>query len=452
MVADDGTPAQWVSGPKGRALWLPGPGGVAEWLRQGPAKPCTPVRFRPPPPTVTPPNLRRFPGPRARLPTQVRGWSGLAHWCDDGRRRGRCAARGGRVGRRRGAAAARRARRHLHRGGVRVGRGGAALVGPEPPHHRRVLQRQRHPLVPPAGAGRAAGQRGLGAGAPVPARRSSWPTPPCSPRSTRASGTSAPRSSSCSRPSGWRCRSTGWRTTPARRPSRSSATCCSRTTPCTSRRSASGSPTPRAPTATAGRCRRGTTAPRRHDGVSIVNIGVGPVERQDDHRPRRRAAARRADDDRPLRRAAEPPGHRRLRAGHRLPARRPRPRRRAADRRAGDARTTTSTATCSTRSSSAAPGSGSAPCSRPTTATGSSTSARRSTPSRRRAASRSTWSRPPSRPTGSATGCPNATLLCVSDKPLHGMPKLERRGRRVLRRVPAPAPRDRPGRHRPRAA
>ena len=29
----------------------PLPGGVAEWLRQGPAKPCTPVRFRSPPPT-----------------------------------------------------------------------------------------------------------------------------------------------------------------------------------------------------------------------------------------------------------------------------------------------------------------------------------------------------------------------------------------------------------------
>ena len=28
---------------------------------------------------------------------------------------------------------------------------------------------------------------------------------------------------------------------------------------------------------------------------------------------------------------------------------------------------------------------------------------------------------------------PNATLLCVSDKPLHGQPKLQRRGRRVLR-------------------
>src|ERR1700722_7339574 len=30
------------------------PGGVAEWLRQGPAKPCTPVRFRSPPPTKVP--------------------------------------------------------------------------------------------------------------------------------------------------------------------------------------------------------------------------------------------------------------------------------------------------------------------------------------------------------------------------------------------------------------
>src|SRR3954453_18332299 len=28
------------------------PGGVAEWLRQGPAKPCTRVRFPPPPPRV----------------------------------------------------------------------------------------------------------------------------------------------------------------------------------------------------------------------------------------------------------------------------------------------------------------------------------------------------------------------------------------------------------------
>jgi hypothetical protein len=31
-----------------------GQGGVAEWLRQGPAKPCTPVRFRSPPPREGP--------------------------------------------------------------------------------------------------------------------------------------------------------------------------------------------------------------------------------------------------------------------------------------------------------------------------------------------------------------------------------------------------------------
>src|SRR5882762_2771207 len=51
--------------PPGRAVSIPagwrarsgrvaGPsGGVAEWLRQGPAKPCTRVRFPPPPRTST---------------------------------------------------------------------------------------------------------------------------------------------------------------------------------------------------------------------------------------------------------------------------------------------------------------------------------------------------------------------------------------------------------------
>src|SRR5205807_353725 len=34
-------------------------GGVAEWFRQGPAKPCTPVRFRSPPPSI-----QRFRGSR----------------------------------------------------------------------------------------------------------------------------------------------------------------------------------------------------------------------------------------------------------------------------------------------------------------------------------------------------------------------------------------------------
>ena len=51
-AADDGTPTTgWLATRRGAALWLAGPGGVAEWLRQGPAKPCTPVRFRPPPPS-----------------------------------------------------------------------------------------------------------------------------------------------------------------------------------------------------------------------------------------------------------------------------------------------------------------------------------------------------------------------------------------------------------------
>src|SRR6188474_357836 len=32
---------------------VPAPGGVAEWLRQGPAKPCTRVRFPPPPRAIS---------------------------------------------------------------------------------------------------------------------------------------------------------------------------------------------------------------------------------------------------------------------------------------------------------------------------------------------------------------------------------------------------------------
>ena len=39
-----------LRGPWGAGAMVSGPGGVAEWLRQGPAKPCTAVRFRPPPP------------------------------------------------------------------------------------------------------------------------------------------------------------------------------------------------------------------------------------------------------------------------------------------------------------------------------------------------------------------------------------------------------------------
>src|SRR5579875_1232645 len=50
--------------PAGRLCWPPGsPGGVAEWLRQGPAKPCTPVRFRSPPP-----NCVRAGGPSTPAP------------------------------------------------------------------------------------------------------------------------------------------------------------------------------------------------------------------------------------------------------------------------------------------------------------------------------------------------------------------------------------------------
>jgi hypothetical protein len=37
--------------PDGEGRIAERPGGVAEWLRQGPAKPRTAVRFRPPPPS-----------------------------------------------------------------------------------------------------------------------------------------------------------------------------------------------------------------------------------------------------------------------------------------------------------------------------------------------------------------------------------------------------------------
>ena len=52
-------------------------------------------------------------------------------------------------------------------------------------------------------------------------------------------------------------------------------------------------------------------APGR-DGITLVNIGVGPVERQDHHRSSRGAAPRGLADDRPLRRLARYPADRRL--------------------------------------------------------------------------------------------------------------------------------------------
>ena len=47
---------------------------------------------------------------------------------------------------------------------------------------------------------------------------------------------------------------------------------------------------------------------------------------------------------------------------------------------------------------------------------------------------------------------PSATLLAISDKPLHGAPKLPGPGEAVLRREPASAPRDHAGMHRSRSS
>ena len=150
-----------------------------------------------------------------------------------------------------------------------------------------------------------------------PVRRSTWPTPRCSPQSTRASGTSARRSCSCSGPSGWRCRSTGSRTTPARRPSRSSATSLFTNYAMHVEAFRERFPDAEGPDRP-GRPDAGLAPPHRRPRRREHRQHRGrPVERQDDHRPRRRAPARRADHDRALRRPAEPPGHRRLRAGHR---------------------------------------------------------------------------------------------------------------------------------------
>ncbi len=68
------------------------------------------------------------------------------------------------------------------------------------------------------------------------------------------------------------------------------------------------------------------------DGITLVNIGVGPSQRQDDLRPYRGAAARSLADDRPLRRPSPQPDDRRLCPRPRLSARRPCARRRAAGR------------------------------------------------------------------------------------------------------------------------
>ena len=57
-------------------------------------------------------------------------------------------------------------------------------------------------------------------------------------------------------------------------------------------------------------------------GITLVNIGVGPVECEDHLRPPRRLAAGGMVDDRPLRRIAPDAEDRRLRAGPRLSARR----------------------------------------------------------------------------------------------------------------------------------
>ena len=46
---------------------------------------------------------------------------------------------------------------------------------------------------------------------------------------------------------------------------------------------------------------------------------------------------------------------------------------------------------------------------------------------------------------------PNATLLCISDKPLHGAPKLPEQAKQFYDDEPPRAPRDRAGVHRPRA-
>ena len=75
------------------------------------------------------------------------------------------------------------------------------------------------------------------------------------------------------------------------------------------------------------RCRPTTCVEPDMRGITMVNIGVGPANAEDDHRPHRGAAAARLADARPLRRPAQHPAARRLRAGPRLCARGPRARR-----------------------------------------------------------------------------------------------------------------------------
>jgi AMP nucleosidase len=169
----------------------------------------------------------------------------------------------------------------------------------------------------------------------------------------------------------------------------------------------------------------------------------GAVQRQDDHGPPGGAAPARLADDRPLRRAAALPAHRRLCAGSRLPARRPRPGRGALAWRSPSRpsprcsrrcrrRPSRSAARAATRSRRA-----SAPArwSPPTTATGSSAI--------RQSALLFTQSRAVAIDMESATiaaqgyrfRVPYGTLLCLSDKPLHGEIKLPGQANRFYERA-----------------
>ena len=300
---------------------------------------------------------------------------------------------------------------------LRVADRRAAVVAAQPGAGGRVRLSGRDPAVPGAGAAPAGRGRRAGARPPGPARRSTCATRPCSPRSTRAR---------------WDLRrkklflfaagadgavaSTGWRTTRARRPSRSSGTCCSPTTPW--HVEAFRERVPDADGPGGARAADAGLAPSRRpgrDGVTLVNIGVGPSNAKTitDH-----VAVLRPDadaDDRALRWPAEPPGHRRLRAGHRVPAGRPRARRRAADLACRSRPNHWLNATCSTRWSRRdrpVPARHRVHDRQPQLGVQPALGARATcgVPG----ASRSTWSRRRSRRTGSATGCRTRPCCAVA--------------------------------------
>ncbi len=173
-------------------------------------------------------------------------------------------------------------------------------------------------------------------------------------------------------------------------------------------------------------------------GITLVNIGGGTVQRQDDNRPHRRAAAPRLADAGALRGPAQQPAPGRLRAGAWLCARRPRAGRGPAALGAGAAagrryrcalEQAVEEVTELSRDGSSSASCAQAPWRPSTTATGNCANQTRAGPAfaQSRAIALDMESA-----TIAANGfrfrVPYGTLLCVSDKPLHGETEAARHG------------------------